>query len=536
MGATFDKLLGEVLLHKHKRSDITDALWDIVDGKLVPSEVQDVAINTDTLYVDTTNGRVGIGTDSPNTTLHIAGGATSDWIQSDAGINLDQVKVSGYGYIGVEVLEEAGNIGPGEYRYGFCFVTEQGETEMYQNNNAIYTFDATHGKATLTIPVSTDSRVIGRRIFRSKANESAGFYYSLVTINDNTTITYEDNVADADLGTVNEYRKSNTSNAQIRVSGKPAFFVDEYQTILGIQAGEDLTTGYGNTLIGYLAGADTTTGSSNTLIGLGANNRNKTGGGNTIIGYASGYYATGSNNVLMGNYAANAIFGAADLTYNTIIGNYAAYNALGTVGCNTILGYYAGRYLDGENNVFIGHQAGYNTTGVSNILIGYRAGYNETGSNKLYIANSSTSTPLIYGDFTAGLTIHSQATTATALTVKGIASQTGNLQEWQNSSGTKLSSIENDGSLQTGAKRIKSLETSTGTATVGDVEVHICNSATDYTLTLPAHEAGREIRIINKNSGTVTLTTPSGTIKGETTESLYEGEVLILISDGTDYL
>jgi hypothetical protein len=31
--------------------------------------------------------------------------------------------------------------------------------------------------------------------------------------------------------------------------------------------------------------------------------------------------------------------------------------------------------------------------------LGWRAGYNETGSNKLYIANSDTTTPLIYGEF-----------------------------------------------------------------------------------------------------------------------------------------
>jgi hypothetical protein len=31
--------------------------------------------------------------------------------------------------------------------------------------------------------------------------------------------------------------------------------------------------------------------------------------------------------------------------------------------------------------------------------LGYNAGYNETGSNKLYIDNSGTTTPLIYGEF-----------------------------------------------------------------------------------------------------------------------------------------
>lgn len=51
-------------------------------------------------------------------------------------------------------------------------------------------------------------------------------------------------------------------------------------------------------------------------------------------------------------------------------------------------------------NTIVGYQAGYGTTtGVSNVFLGYQAGFNETGSNKLYISNTSTSNPLIYGEF-----------------------------------------------------------------------------------------------------------------------------------------
>jgi hypothetical protein len=34
-----------------------------------------------------------------------------------------------------------------------------------------------------------------------------------------------------------------------------------------------------------------------------------------------------------------------------------------------------------------------------NIFLGFKAGYNETGDNKLYIENSNSATPLIYGEF-----------------------------------------------------------------------------------------------------------------------------------------
>jgi hypothetical protein len=66
----------------------------------------------------------------------------------------------------------------------------------------------------------------------------------------------------------------------------------------------------------------------------------------------------------------------------------------------TFIGRAAGYNNNGNNNTFIGHYAGYNnSSGAGNIFIGNNSGYNETGSNKLYIDTSSTSSPLIYGDF-----------------------------------------------------------------------------------------------------------------------------------------
>ncbi|MFH2094997.1 MAG: hypothetical protein ABIJ16_04790, partial [Bacteroidota bacterium] len=48
----------------------------------------------------------------------------------------------------------------------------------------------------------------------------------------------------------------------------------------------------------------------------------------------------------------------------------------------------------------IGLESGYlNFDGDSNVFIGNQAGYNETGSSLLYIDNSDTDEPLIYGDF-----------------------------------------------------------------------------------------------------------------------------------------
>jgi len=152
---------------------------------------------------------------------------------------------------------------------------------------------------------------------------------------------------------------------------------------LGRSAGYWNTTGIENTFLGWTAGYATTAGGHNTFVGVAAGTSNTTGSNNTFVGAAAGYLDTSAG-------------------YNTFVGaNAGAYNSTGSG--NASLGYCAGYHATGNNNTFLGPQTGVlNTTGSGNVFIGYAAGYNETGSNKLYIANSDTGPPLIYGDFSTG--------------------------------------------------------------------------------------------------------------------------------------
>jgi hypothetical protein len=206
---------------------------------------------------------------------------------------------------------------------------------------------------------------------------------------------------------------------------------DDSDTFIGAGAGYSNTTGNFNTFLGYIAGYSNTTGYNNTFIGYGAGYHNTTGDYNTFLGYCAGIHNTNSYNTFLGNHAGysnttgyNNTFlgyhaGYSNITgsYNTFLGNRAGYsNTTGsyntflgryagddntTGSYNTLLGYHAGySNTTGNFNTFLGYHAGYdNTTGYGNVFLGYRAGYSETGSNKLYIDNSSTSTPLIYGEF-----------------------------------------------------------------------------------------------------------------------------------------
>ena len=81
----------------------------------------------------------------------------------------------------------------------------------------------------------------------------------------------------------------------------------------------------------------------------------------------------------------------------------------------------------GNNNYASGWEAGFsNVSGNGSVFIGYQAGYSETLSNKLYISNSNTPTPLIYGDFGANyLTINGDnVVTGQSASTFGIASTT----------------------------------------------------------------------------------------------------------------
>ncbi len=156
-----------------------------------------------------------------------------------------------------------------------------------------------------------------------------------------------------------------------------------YNVAAGYTALKNNTTGFRNTGIGYQAMLYNIGGDDNTAVGDGALFHNTDASYNTAIGASSLHYnETGTSNTTLGTYSAYNLTGG---DKNTIIGVNAAFNVT-TGSYNTILGVDAGRGTSAHAKS-------------GNILIGYMAGYYETGSDKLYIENSSSSTPLIGGDF-----------------------------------------------------------------------------------------------------------------------------------------
>lgn len=234
----------------------------------------------------------------------------------------------------------------------------------------------------------------------------------------------------------------------------------DYNIFLGYQAGMNNTTGGSNILLGYRAGLNFN-GTNNVIIGTAAcensqmfnsvvigteaaKNAQGDGWGNVVVGHKAGYNnkksggtgISGARNVFVGRQAGeeNDVGGA-----NVYVGSFAGNGKIesyrnvcvgddaGGVGSegssNVYVGYRAGYTNRGDYNIIIGREAGSAETNYTldsdfdnNVLIGYRSGFNnktgsgnmflgsysgyyEEGSDKLYIDNSNTSSPLIWGDF-----------------------------------------------------------------------------------------------------------------------------------------
>lgn len=176
-----------------------------------------------------------------------------------------------------------------------------------------------------------------------------------------------------DLGGTEFFRLDNGRIETVNTGG--SIFIGE-----GAGANDDLLDNQ-NVFLGYQTGYNNDEGVGNIFTGYQTGYNNTTGANNTFLGYQAGYAnTTGLNNLMFGTLTG----------YNNDAGSY-----------NLFMGVHAGYgNTSGNHNIGIGFQSGFtNSTGEKNVFLGYQAGYSETGSNKLYIDNSNSSSPLLYGEF-----------------------------------------------------------------------------------------------------------------------------------------
>ena len=224
--------------------------------------------------------------------------------------------------------------------------------------------------------------------------------YGNVSGNSNTYVgsqsgVYQKGLYNTALGHFALYGVSGASNAS-------------YNTAIGYDAGNDITTGASNTFLGTFAGNTITTGADNIAIGkesMAAAGTNVTQ--NIGIGYLTLRLALGSNNIAIGHLASygggtsstsnNVVIGGSagqqrtEGSNNVIIGTAASF-AAGTGGDNTVVGKSSGnRLTSGYNNTLIGADAGSNiTSGDNNTCLGALAETpSNSSTNTIVLGNSS---------------------------------------------------------------------------------------------------------------------------------------------------
>jgi len=136
-----------------------------------------------------------------------------------------------------------GNLTPGSsYFWVVTYVASSpsGETEISPYGSA--GIASTQDTADLTLPTSSNPRVIARRVYRTAANGGDGVYRLETTINDNTTTAYRSTKTDAQLGVA--MPASNTTGTGKLTPGS-YFWVVTYATSAG-PAGETTSSNYGS--------------------------------------------------------------------------------------------------------------------------------------------------------------------------------------------------------------------------------------------------------------------------------------------------
>lgn len=354
-------------------------------------------------------GKVSIGSESTTSgKLQIHNG--NQWITSDADYTGEVA--------GIYFKQESNGAGIGVHNDGSLRLTGGNSLEYsstYDNEHIVITDEGKVGVGTSEPAAS--SRLTVRQNSSDPFNDALTLTNMQGTANDVVSIRL--NSGGGSSGTYLKHMRQNYSGGHFGIFTSPTLAgeslermritkdgyvgigITEPSTILDVGGDINLSgfiakdgipimnipTDGQNTFIGRNAGFNTVPnvgvqeGIQNVFLGENAGLSNSNGRGNLILGYQAGQNKTTGN-------------------YNILLGSTAGKNSNGAM--NVSIGYSAGENNgSGERNVFIGMQAGKESSGSSNIFIGNRAGHNETGSNKLYIENTDSDTPLIYGDFTS---------------------------------------------------------------------------------------------------------------------------------------
>ena len=203
------------------------------------------------------------------------------------------------------------------------------------------------------------------------------------------------------------------ANIPASLSGSP-----NANLVIGLNAGNAITTGGNNTLVGIASGLTGSVIEKCTYIGKSAGSGSTICADNVIIGYQSGLYNNNNNfNVYIGSdsgylrgdrnvgigYKSFNTF-VADINDSVAIGYQAGLTATSAADDIVVIGKEAGKTVQSIGTVAIGYEAGYShTTATGSTYLGYQAGYGVTTAwrNTLIGYQAGADASMVAGGVTA---------------------------------------------------------------------------------------------------------------------------------------
>ncbi len=332
--------------------------------------------------------------------------------------------------------------------------TAMGIDALAQNTIGSYN-TALGGGALQNNTTASQNVAIGHEALRTQSFSNGG----AVWISNNTAVGFEALLSNQPTSTSNgvnntatgyQALKANTTGTNNTASGASALAANttgNYNTAIGVGSLFNNTTGINNTSSGENTLSINTTGSNNTAYGQRALYVNTTGSNNTALGYhadvssvaltnatAIGYNATvdASNKIQLGDGSVTLVSTEGD--YQTGLGDKMIFrNPAGTF--NTT--FKAGAQLVALDYTLpiVAPTAGQVLSSDAGGVLSWAAATADLSPAVILAPTTSTRN-----------VIQPTAATVVPLTVKGFASQSANLQEWQNSAGAVRASIGPSGS------------------------------------------------------------------------------------------